>query len=378
MQVHQFVHTLNYGDAISGEALAIRRILQSTGISSEIYSVHAHEKLKDVAIDFREFDSMYQQALTDSEDVLIILHYSIASPLNDLFKTLENATRAIIYHNLTPVRWFLNHNSRVVADLRRGIAELPELANIADIVLADSDYNRQELVGYGATSAEVLPLLLDNEKWKIDANPGICGVLNGHGGKNFLHVGRLAPNKCIEDIIKAFYFYHHKINQDSRLWLVGMDIDTEIYSFELRRLVTELRLRDAVTFVGAVSDDELKAFYQESDGYLCMSEHEGFCVPLLEAMHFGLPIIAFDACAVGETLADAGILVAEKQPALIAELMELVVTDNELIEVLRAKGRIRVNEFDSEQFARQLREKLLNRLSEFSSVANKSAVGASG
>jgi len=138
-----------------------------------------------------------------------------------------------------------------------------------------------------------------------------------------------------------------------------MDIDTEIYSFELRRLVAELRLKDAVQFVGSVSDGELRAFYENSDLYLCMSEHEGFCVPLLEAMHFGLPVVAYDACAVKETLGDGGILLAEKSPAEVAELINIILTDSKLSADLVKRGESQVAKFSEAAFAKALNDTVI-------------------
>ena len=360
MRIDQFVHTLNYGDAISNEALTIRRLLQEGGIDSDIYVINAHEQVKKY-VRYWEVD---QQRLTSQRDSQhgVILHYSIASPLNDAFRQLTGKRRALIFHNLTPTHWFLSYNDRVVRDLEKGFGELPTLLPVADLLLADSAFNRQELLNLGAKNVNILPLVLDHYKWKVPANVGIAAALRGHGGKNILHVGRIAPNKCLEDIIKAFYFYHHKIEKQSKLWLIGIDIDTEIYSFELRRLVTELRLNGDVEFVGAVADGELRAFYENSDLYMCMSEHEGFCVPLLEAMHFNLPVIAYDACAIKNTLGEGGVLVNHKRPAEIAELMNIVVTDQSLRAQLVAAGQARIAEFGLERFQQQLTHELIEKL----------------
>ena len=355
MEVYQLVHTLSYGDAISGEALSIKRILQSQGITSEIYCVNVHPKLKNSAKKWGSFEAEVAARAAD-EDILLILHYSLGSPLNRAYREFKGR-RGIIYHNLTPAHWFENYNSRVTEDLISGAKELPELVACSDVVLADSTYNASEISEY--SNPHVLPLTLDTKKWNISANPGIASVLKGHGGKNFLHVGRIAPNKCIEDIIKAFYFYHHKIDEESRLWLIGGDIDTEIYSFELRRIVSEFHLKEAVTFVGTVSDEELRAFYENCDAYLCMSEHEGFCVPLVEAMHFGLPVIAYDACAVAETLGDGGILLQQKAPEKVAELMHLLVTDSKIRGELISRGRKRVSAFSEDKFEQRLKQLLL-------------------
>ena len=358
MKIHQFVHTLSYGDAISGEAVAIRRLLGG----SNIYCVHCHEKLKHEAREWTFFEQDLQDSLAAGEEVAVILHYSIDSPLNRIFSESTGFKRALIYHNLTPEHWFFGYNPRVVADLRRGREELPELLRLVDVPLADSDFNRRELGAFGCETAEVLPLFIDPVKWAVAANPGIVRILKSQGGKNILHVGRFAPNKRLEDIIKAFYFYHHKIEEKSKLWLVGSDIDTEIYSFELRMLINELRLKDAVEIVGQVADTELRSFYEASDLYLCMSEHEGFCVPIVEAMHFGCPVIAFDSSAVGETMGDGGLLLADKSPAAVAELINIVMTDDQLRGELIRRGKARSESYREENFVKQFEKVLLNPL----------------
>lgn len=349
MELHQLVHTLNYGDAISNEALIIQRIMRERGVESRIYSVHAHEKVKEFVTDYRKCESdMCGNGIDKSSCVLF--HYSIASPLSAVFDRLTNVRRGVVYHNLTPPNWFWRYNPRVVADLEVGHKEFPEIIKKADFVIADSEYNCAEVRALGCAEVSVLPLAFDVERWKLPANPGIVAACRGHHGKNILHVGRVAPNKCIEDIIKAFYFYHHKIERKSKLWLIGIDIDTELYAFELRRLVHELRLQEAVEFVGGVHDSELRAFYENADLYMCMSEHEGFCVPLLEAMWFGVPIIAYDACAVKDTLGNAGFLLAHKSPAENAELMHMIINQAEIREPAVENGKRRVEQFGVDAF----------------------------
>ena len=361
MRIDQFVHTLNYGDAISNEAITLKNMFDAKGIESRIFSVHAHEKVKNQVCSWVDAKSAIDNACVDGKSA-IILHYSIGSPLNALFAKLQSVKKVLVYHNLTPVHWFSSYNYRVANDLENGMKELPELASKADLLIADSTFNKTELEGFGGRNVRVLPLALDTQKWSVTSNAGIAAALKGHGGKNILHVGRIAPNKKIEDIIKAFYFYHHKIERKSKLWLVGIDIDTEIYSFELRRMVTEFRLEHAVEFVGAVADCELKAFYENSDAYVCMSEHEGFCAPLLEAMHFSLPVIAFDSCAVAETLGNGGLLLSQKSPAAVAELINLVITDFALKTEIIENGKLRAREFELARFSSRVESELVNPL----------------
>lgn len=364
MRIHQLVHTLNYGDAISGEALTIRNLLLGRGVDSKIFSLHAHHKVANCRVPAPALVDELEAAKKDNEPLVLILHYSIGSPLNQLYLDAADAVKVIIYHNLTPSSWYEGYNQRVASDLVRGREELPHLVKNSDIVLADSKFNQSELAEFYSGPSEILPLPLDSAKWSIEANPGIKAVLAqpaaaddsaatftpGRPPVNLLHVGRTAPNKRIEDIIKVFYFYHHKINRNSRLWLIGSDVDNEIYSFELRRLVSELLLKEAVTFVGAVADSELRSFYEACDVYLCMSEHEGFCVPILEAMQFNLPVIAFASCAVPETIGDAGILLNEKRHAEIAEMVEIVIMDEALRRQLQERGKIQVSRFGEQQF----------------------------
>lgn len=315
-RVDQFVHTLAYGDAISSEVLTINRLLKELGFESDIYVANKDYRYNKLTREYPDFSEQQGSA--------VILHYSIASPLNDLFLQCNSSRRAVIYHNLTPERWFVGYNSRVVQDLRVAQAQLGAVVQAADLVLGDSTYNLEELKPFSPKNPRVFPLVLDEKKWAIEANAGIASILKSHGGVNLLSVGRTAPNKCLQDIIKAFYFYHHKINKESKLWLVGSDTDTEIYSFELKELIDHLQLKDSVVLTGAVADSELKSFYEHSDLYLCMSEHEGFCVPLIEAMNFGLPIIAYDTGAIAETLGGYGVVIPKKEPHILAELIELV------------------------------------------------------
>lgn len=319
--IHQLVHTLSYGDAISTEVLALQRSLRAHGVESEIFSINEHPKLKGCSKKYTSLDN--------SSKADLILHYSLGSPLTPLYASWSGGRKILIYHNITPASWFQSINARVASDIEEGLRELPEICKLSDLILADSQFNASELVRYGVT-AKVLPLLVDPSRWALPRNEGIYSLVKGTPGFHLLHVGRLAPNKCIEDIIKVFYFFYHHVAKSStggvgsfpsQLWLVGIDTDTELYSFSLRRLVDELGLQDAVTFAGCMADEEVRALYESCSAYLCMSEHEGFCLPVIEAMHFKLPVVAYDTGAVSETIGSGGIIVKEKRHAQIAELL---------------------------------------------------------
>ncbi len=351
--IHQFVHTLSYGDAISGEAVALKRELKAKGVDSEIYAINVHPELKGQAKSYLDFSSDFTGE--------IIFHLSLGSPLTELFRKCTKAKRTVIYHNMTPVKWIENINPRFRKDLERGFKELPEVCKLADRIIADSTFNAWELKQLGF-NAEILPLFFDSKKWDIVSNQGITNILKNDDKLHLLHVGRLAPNKCVEDIIKSFYFLRHHIHQNSKLWLVGIDIDTELYSFTLKRMVDELDLNDSVEFPGCMADSELKAMYENADVYMCMSEHEGFCLPLVEAMHFGLPVIAYDAGAISETLGSGGILVNEKKHAELGELIYKIYKEDSFRKKLIEAGLKKVSEMSLEQFKEDIDRVLLSDL----------------
>jgi glycosyltransferase involved in cell wall biosynthesis len=356
--IHQLVHTLSYGDAISTEVLGLQRALQATGRESKIFALHEHPRLKG--------RSQPVGALTSSsEDSDIILHYSLGSPLNPLYAQWSRGKRVLIYHNVTPAHWYSGINARVAADIEQGLEELPHLCKLSDALWADSAFNARELEALGFT-ASVLDLSVDPERWSRARNEGIYSLVKGSPGLHILHVGRIAPNKCIEDIIKSFYFLNRYIEPNSRLWLVGIDTDTELYSFALRRLVTSFGLEQSVEFAGCLADEEVRSLYEACSAYVCMSEHEGFCLPLIEAMHFGLPVVGYAAGAIPETLGTAGVVVGEKKPAHIAQLLHQLGTDTQLRREVIERGRARVAAFHFDVFASRVAEliRLLDCLSE--------------
>ena len=341
----QIVHTLSYGDAISSEVLALQRCLSELDFESEVFAINVHPKLKGQAKDYRE--------LKESFDGEVILHYSLGSPLNGLYSSVSRAKRSLIYHNLTPPRWFYGVNPRIVKDIEHGLVELPALCRLSDRLISDSKFNASELKSHGFDSL-VLDLPIDPARWDVAANQGILDIVRSEPGIHLLHVGRLAPNKCVEDIIKSFYFLHHYINKRSRLWLVGIDIDTELYSFSLKKLALDLGLEHAINFVGCMADSEVRALYESASVYVCMSEHEGFCLPVVEAMSFGLPVIAFASSAIPETIGSGGVLVSEKRHPEIAELINRVVTDNALKQEIVAAGKNRVQQLSYARFKEQV------------------------
>lgn len=343
--MHQLVHTLSYGDAISGEVLAFQRCARAQGRASEIFAINVHPRYKGMAYDYRDFPVGF-----DDE---VVLHYSLGSPLNELYVELNEATRSLVYHNITPAKWFTSVNPRIVRDIERGLEELPKLCALSDRLIADSKFNAQELSEIGFT-ASVLELPIDPARWDGESNQPFGALVRAQPGLHLLHVGRLAPNKCIEDIIKMFHFVHYHVEPQSFLWLAGIDIDTELYSFQLKRMARELEVDEHVRFTGALADSEISALYQNCSVYVCMSEHEGFCLPVVEAMHFGLPVMAYASSAVTDTVGAGGIVFREKRFPELAEVVGEVYRNGALRAQLIEAGRARVKELSYERFCQSV------------------------
>lgn len=311
---------LSFGDAIGNEALRIRRILRERGFQSEIFAESLHPEMADEALKLWE----YRQV--SSPENVVILHFSIGAGVST-FAYHQPDRILLVYHNITPARWFVPYHAHLAGLCYHGRRELAAFVPRASLALGDSEFNRAELEAIGFHPTGVLPLLLDRSQLSEPPNPIILEMFK-KDKTTFLFVGRVIPNKRFEDIIKIFYIYQKCIDPHCRLLLVGEWQGFERYFDALIRLVDDLALKD-VHFTGHVDTDDLVAYYQLADLFLCTSEHEGFCVPLIEAFRFGVPVMAFDSGAVPETLNGAGILIREKRLEEIAELAYLVVHDSE-------------------------------------------------
>lgn len=323
MRVHQMVASLSHGDAISSEALRIRRILQSRGYESEIFAESIHSAMRGRAHPLWEYERV------SSSDNVLILHYSIGAGLSSFAYQLPDRL-ILIYHNITPSRWFASYQPRLARQCYQGRRELAAFVDHTDLAIGVSEFNRAELAAIGFHPTEVLPLLLDHEQLAVPASPSILEMFDDEK-TNLLFVGRVMPNKRFEDLIKVFHIYRKFVEAKSRLILVGEYRGFEKYFDALMRLVDRLELPDVV-FAGHVESEDLAAYYRVADVLLSLSEHEGFCAPLVEAFRFGVPVMAFDAGAVPETLGGAGILIREKHLEEIAEMAYLLARDSQLRE----------------------------------------------
>lgn len=322
MQIHQILPTLSPGDAIGNEVLEIRKILRSWGYKSDIYAQNIHSDMAKFAKTFTEY-----KKVSSSKNILIF-HFSIGSDVSEFVKNLRDR-KIIIYHNITPPNYFYDVNDTLVRLLINGRKELKEFSGITDLSLGVSQYSENELKKIGFRNTGVLPIILDFGIYDQEPDKKILSNYGQDDWTNIIFVGRLAPHKKQEDLIKIFYYYNKFINQKSKLILVGAYNGTEKYYEYLTSMVKQLSL-DNVYITGQINFRELLAYYKVADIFISMSEHEGFCVPILESMYFDIPIIAYKSSAIPYTLENSGILVNKKNYIAIAEMINILIGDNEL------------------------------------------------
>ena len=320
-RVHQVLATLGYGDAIGHEVLGIQRVLQGAGYESEIFVETADRRLEHLTTDYREMVGAIAP-----EDVLIH-HFSIGSRASRTAYALPGRM-ALVYHNITPPEYFLGVHKDLVKLCFRGRRELTAYIARCELALGDSEYNRQELEALGFPATGVLPVVPDFTHLNLAPNTMTSEPFDD-GWTNVMFVGRVIPNKKFEDVIRAFHVYRTRHNPRSRLLLVGSYGGFEKYLTMLHGLVARLGTPD-VHFLGHVSNEELTALYDVADLFLCASEHEGFCVPLIESFYKQVPVLAYAATAVPATMDGGGVLYDTKDPFEIARLMAAVLDDAEL------------------------------------------------
>jgi len=318
IRVHQVLATLGYGDAIGHEVLGIQRVLRNAGYESEIFVETADHRLESLTRDYRELVDF------SHPDNLLFHHFSLGSRASRTAYAVPDRM-ALIYHNITPPEYFVGVHRTLARQCFRGRRELRAYIDRCEIALGDSEFNRQDLEALGFSRTAVLPVVPDFSHLDRPAEWLLARDFDDDW-TNVLFVGRVIANKKIEDLIRFFHAYHTFYNPRARLLIVGAQSGFERYLASLHQLVGSLGARD-VHFIGHVSDAELVAFYEVADLFLCASEHEGFCVPLVEAFYKQVPVLAYAATAVPATMDGAGVLYDDKDPVHVATLMEAILSD---------------------------------------------------
>lgn len=331
------------GDAISRDVLHMARILREQGHEVELFSTTwgKPQPRNDRDLHIRDF-------LSDDPSALLILHHAIGWPHALPLIASAKCRRIVKYHNVTPARFFNGLDAEYAELCRQGRDQLRGIiAHSCDLYLADSPFNMKDLAALGADPSRctVLPPFNDLENLlHLAPDPEILQDY-GDGRTNLLFVGRRAPNKGHRLLLDAFAAYHHGHNANSRLILIGRgEPKQEKYTQSLREQVWRLRLHGYVVFVDSVSDAELKAFYQCAAVFVSASEHEGFCVPLVEAMALRVPIVAYGAGAVPHTVGDAAMIWDECDPFLLAQSIAVLVDDAAVRRQLTERGWHRYQE----------------------------------
>lgn len=331
-RVHQLLAALSYGDAVSNHALSIQAALRSAGYDSDIFVEHVHPRMARFVRPYWEYGTV------SAPDTVCLFHFSIGSATAPLIHHLPDRL-VTIYHNITPPEYFLRYRPHLVGLTYHARRELALFVPRTTLALGVSEYNRRELAAMGFPATGVLPIVPD---WSAFERPGsrLTRALYSDDRENILFVGRISPNKRIDDLIRVFACYQRYVQPRSRLLLVGDHRGYEKYYACLLEMVQTLRLEEVV-FTGHVDDDDLAAYYRLGRLFLCLSEHEGYGVPLLEAMAAGLPIVAYDAGAVAETLRGAGLLIRDKSPEWVAEIVGEVLSRPALrAKVLEGQQRV--------------------------------------
>lgn len=338
--VHQFVATFEPG-AIGNEIVEAQKVLRECGYESEIFTEFGHESYNGT------WHRYEQYAKRASDDDLLVYHMAIGSNVADWL--LDRPERIVLrHHNITPVEYYSPWPDANTYGMAWGREQLRRFAPRSVLGLAASEYNRQELEALRFRKTAVAPVFFDFSVFNHSIDESARAQFQQAkkvGGADWLFVGWLSPHKCQHDVIRAFSLYRKLFDSNARLHIVGRT-GLDSYETACRKLVSELELDQSVTFHGRVSDGELGAIYDAADIFVCMSEHEGVGLPLLESMHSGLPIVAFGAAAVPETVGDAGIVLPSKRPATVAAAVHRVLKDESLQNMLSANGKARLKHFD--------------------------------
>lgn len=350
--LHQILVGARAGDAITDQAVTLRLWLQEMGYNSQIYAQHIHASMQTVVRPFHQ----YRPKQGENR---LIFHHSIGDPLVEQLVALSPRL-ILIYHNITPARFFAGIDPAWVHRAQQGLQQLQLLQPRTDLALAVSEYNAQDLQAAHFAPIAILPLPLDETAYNLPTNQPLADQLRQLGKPLLLFVGRIAPNKRQEDLLKLLYFLR-PIYPHAQLALVG-DLWTVGYDRFLRQMADQLGISDGLHLAGHLAQAEMVTYYRSADLFVSMSEHEGFGKPLIESMYLGLPVMAYAAGAVPATLGGAGILFQQKHYPALAELIHLLLGDDGWQQRIIQQQKERVSAF----LAPTIRQKWQNLLSQLS------------
>jgi glycosyltransferase involved in cell wall biosynthesis len=327
----------------------MRDAFRRWGYAADVYALDVDEDLEGDGLPFSSWRP-------GGRGDVVILHYAIPSPLTEALKA-HPGRRVLLHHNITPPEFFAAYDEEMARISTLGREELASLRDHIDLALGDSEWNRLELAAAGFTRTAVLPIVLDFERYLQPPGPVLSRALSD-GRTNILFVGRVAPNKCHEDLLRLAAYWKRFVTPNFRLVLVGKfprrttgrgEPLKRHYFDGLQAMFYEYGLSPAeVLFLGHVDHTDLLACYATARVFVSMSEHEGFGVPFVEAMLLGVPILAHRSTAVPYTLGGAGLSFDSKDVAFVAEAAHLLATDEALRQAVLARQSQRVADFAPE------------------------------
>ncbi len=317
------------------------------GFESEIFAEVIHPKVRGLAKRFVDYPT------ENGGDDILIYHYSVGGIISEYLYKMPNRL-VLIYHNMTPAKYFYGVNDELVNRTLEGWRRLVQLSKRCTIAVGDSEFNRKDLEHLGFDDTDVLPIKVQPVTSRVAPNPTIIRMFAGRG-PNIIFVGRITPNKKQEDLLEVFYYLKRQYHPNARLFVVGDHGPFKPYYYKLLSLKEKYSLSD-VYFTGHISDGDLAAYYQLADVFLCLSEHEGFCVPLIEAFQADIPVIAYLAGAIPETMGNAGIRLTIKNPPEIAGLVSKLCTDEKLSQEVIKTQRQRLVQLEDYDFESKLKK----------------------
>jgi glycosyltransferase involved in cell wall biosynthesis len=342
VRIDQVIPSIVERDAVSHHTLEAQHVLRSMGFVSEIFAGNWGPGLNGRV---RPLDELPREA----EGQWICYQASIGSPSADVVAA-HPGPKIVNYHNITPTEHVEAWMPSLGEEVRLGRRQLAELAPLCSLGIGVSAYNAAELDAWGFRRTAVGPLMMDLSALDRSIDVRLREELysaKASGGADWLFVGQMLPHKAHQDVVKAFSVFLELFDADARLHLVGRP-SCSAYALAVRRFAEEIGVAGSVDFAGSVSPAELTAYYLGADVLVCCSEHEGFCAPLLEAMHHGVPVVAYGVAAVPETVLGAGIVLASKEPVLVATAAHRVLSDLALRELLVDRGHARARTFTLE------------------------------
>ncbi|VAX14799.1 hypothetical protein MNBD_NITROSPINAE04-2411 [hydrothermal vent metagenome] len=340
--VHQFTCLARNNDAVYDHASQLRKLFLSWGKRSNIYVLdQSHPDYEGVA--------HYKKYRPDPDDILVY-HFGIGSVLTN-FILSQPGRKFLVYHNMTPAEYLLGVDNQSYFAVTKGRKELDRLRDNLDGVMADSKFNARDLeTGHGYKKVTIAPLLKDFSAWDgVSPDPDRLEKWKDDR-KTILFIGRVAPNKRQDELIGTLYAYKKLFGPEARLVIPGSWGATVGYRDYLQTLTRKFGLDDSVVMPGFIDEKDFHALFTLADVYLSLSEHEGFGVPLLEAMYFRIPVVAYSVCSIPEMLGGAGIKIGHKNPMAIVAVLKELFENREM--------RKRIIESQTRQLAEFSREKI--------------------